>query len=66
MDAERLHSDIWSQHQEDSISTEHLDSQSDPQWTLNPDGLLHHLGCIYVLNSGNGGGGGGGGGVAAT
>src|SRR5882724_2245155 len=53
MDPERLHSDIWSQLQEDPISTEHLDNQSDPQWTLDPIGLLCHLGCIYVLNSGN-------------
>ena len=50
---QRFHSDIWSQLQQDPISTEHLDNQSDPKWTLNPDGLLHHLGCIYVLNSGN-------------
>src|SRR5882724_334301 len=53
MDAERLNSNIWSQLQEDPISTEHLDNQSDPKWTLDPDGLLCHLGCIYVLNSGN-------------
>jgi len=53
MDAERLHSDIWSQLREDPISAEHLDNQSDPKWTLDPDGLLHHLRCIYVPNSGN-------------
>jgi len=53
MDAERLHSDIWSQLRDDPISAEHLDNQSDPKWTLDPDGLLHHLGRIYVPNSGN-------------
>src|SRR5882672_6655459 len=53
MDAERLHSDIWSQLQDNPISAEHLDNQSDPSWTLDPDGLLHHLGHIYILNSGN-------------
>src|SRR5882724_6348197 len=53
MDAERLHSDIRSQLREDPISPEHLNNQSDPKWTLDPDGLLHHLGHIYVPNSGN-------------
>ena len=53
MDAERLHSDIQSQLREDPISAEHLDNQSDPKWTLNPDGLLRHLRRIYVPNSGN-------------
>src|SRR5882724_10633727 len=53
MDAERLHSDIQSQLQDDPISTEHLDNQSDPKWTLDPDGLLRHLRCIDVPNSGN-------------
>jgi len=49
----RLHSNIQSQLRDDPMSVEHLDNQSDPKWTLNPDGLLHHLGCIYVPNSGN-------------
>src|SRR5882672_5585207 len=53
MDAERLHSHIRSQLQDDPVSTEHLNNQSDPKWTLNPNGLLYHLRCIYVLNSGN-------------
>src|SRR5467141_471993 len=53
MEAERLHSDIWSQLRDDPISTEHLNNQSDPKWTLDPDGLLCHLGCIYVPNSSN-------------
>src|SRR5882724_7866719 len=53
MDAERLHSDIWSQLRDDPISAERLENQSDPQWTLNPNGLLCHLGCIYVPNSSN-------------
>src|SRR6266850_668260 len=53
MDAERLHSDIRSQLREDPVSAEHLDNQSDPKWTLDPDGLLRHLGRIYVPNSGN-------------
>src|SRR5882724_6436283 len=53
MDAERLHSDIRSQLQDDPISAEHLDNQSDPEWTLDPNGSLHPLGRIYVLNSGN-------------
>src|SRR5882672_7776343 len=50
---ERLHSDICSQLRDDPTSEEHLNNQSDPSWTLNPDGLLRHLRCIYVLNSGN-------------
>src|SRR5882672_2611045 len=49
----RLHSDIQSQLQDDPISAEHLNNQSDPKWTLNPNGLLCHLRCIYVPNSGN-------------
>src|SRR5882724_9386292 len=53
MDAERLHFDIQSQLQEDPISAEHLNNQSDPKWTLDLNSLLHHLGCIYVLNSRN-------------
>jgi len=53
MDAERPHSNIRSQLQEDPISSEHLNNQSDPKWTLNPDGLLCHFRCIYVPNSGN-------------
>src|SRR5882724_1994266 len=53
MDAERLHSNIQSQLQDDLISAEHLDNQSDPKWTLDPNGLLRHLGRIYVPNSGN-------------
>src|SRR5882724_2482767 len=53
MDAERLHSDIWSQLRDDPISAEHPNNQSDPKWTLDPNGLLHHLGRIYVPNSGN-------------
>src|SRR5882672_7495309 len=53
MDAERLHSDIWSQLREDPTSEEHLNNQSDPSWTLDPDGLLRHLRSIYVPNSGN-------------
>src|SRR5467141_4443088 len=53
MDAERLHSNIQSQLRNDPVSTEHIDNQSDPKWTLDPDGLLHHLRCIYVPNSGN-------------
>src|SRR5467141_3941898 len=53
MDAERLHSDIRSQLREDPTSEEHLNNQSDPSWTLDPDGLLRHLRRIYVPNSGN-------------
>ena len=53
MDAERLHSEFWSQLREDPISAEHLDNQSDPKWTLDPDGLLCHLRCIYAPNSSN-------------
>src|SRR5882724_8403604 len=53
MDAKWLYADIQTQLQEDPISNEHLGIQSDPNWTLNPDGLLHHLGQIYVPNSGN-------------
>jgi len=51
MDAEWLHADIQTQLQEDPMSKEHLAIQSDPNWTLDPDGLLHHLGRIYVLNT---------------
>src|SRR5882724_1989049 len=53
MDAEQLHTDIQTQIQEDPVSNEHLSIQSDPNWTLDPDGLLHHLGWIYVLNTDN-------------
>src|SRR5882672_5848896 len=53
MDAERLHSDIWSQLRDYPISAEHLNTQSDPTWTLDPDGLLRHSGRIYVPDSGN-------------
>ena len=55
MDTERLHSDIKSHLQDDPTPTEHLNhqSQSDPKWTLNPDGLLQHSRCIYVLETGN-------------
>src|SRR5882724_12070925 len=44
---------LTSELREDPISTEHLNNKSDPKWTLNPDGLLCHLRCIYVLNSSN-------------
>jgi len=44
-----LQTQLW----EDPISTEHLNNQSDPNWTTDPDGLLCHLRHIYVLNSGN-------------
>jgi len=53
MDAERLHSNIQSQLREDPTAEEHINNQSDPSQTLYPDGLLRHLGHIYVLNSGN-------------
>src|SRR5882724_1814044 len=53
MDAERLHSDIQSQLRDDPISAEHLNNQSDPKWTLDTDGLLCHLRCNYVPNTGN-------------
>src|SRR5882672_11329163 len=53
MDAERLHSNIQSQLRDDPISAEHLDNKSDPKWTLDPNGLLCHLRCIYIPNSGN-------------
>src|SRR5882724_10202873 len=36
---------------EDPISNEHLFIQSDPNWTFDPNGLLHHLGWIYVPNT---------------
>src|SRR5882724_11870541 len=38
---------------EDSVSKEHLAIQSDLNWSLDPDGLLCHLGRIYVLNTDN-------------
>ena len=53
MDAERLHADIRTQLQEDPVSKEHLTIQSDPNWILDPDGLLHHSGRIYVPNTDN-------------
>ena len=42
MDTERLHSDIKFHLRDNPTSAEHLDqqSQSDPKWTLDPDGLL--------------------------
>src|SRR6266481_6257450 len=51
MDTERLHADIKSQLRDNPVSTEHLDSRADPRWTLGPDGLLRHSGCIYVPDS---------------
>src|SRR6266481_5261525 len=51
MDTERLHVDIKSQLRDDPLSAEHLDSQSDPRWTLGPNRLLRHSGCIYVPDS---------------
>src|SRR5882724_8832161 len=53
MDAKWLHADIQTQLQEDPVSNEHLGIQSDPNWTLDPNGLLHHLGQIYVPNTNN-------------
>src|SRR5882724_7409759 len=53
MDAERLHSNIRSQLREDPTAEEHIRNQSDPNWTFDPDGLLRHLGHIYVPNTGN-------------
>src|SRR5882724_4008166 len=53
MDAERLHSNIWTQLREDTISAEHLNNQSDTKWTLDPNSLLCHLRCIYFPNSRN-------------
>jgi len=38
---------------EDPISTKHLDNQSRPSGILDPDGLLCHLGRIYVTELGN-------------
>ena len=52
MDAERLHSDIWSQLSEDPITSEHLVNPSAP-WTLDPDGLLRHKERIYIPDSSN-------------
>ena len=42
MDEEQLFSDIKSHLQDNLISTAHLDNQSDPKWTVIPDGLLHY------------------------
>ena len=55
MDTERLHSDIKSHLRDDPTSAERLDhqSQSDPKWTLDPDGLLRHSRCIYIPENGN-------------
>src|SRR5882724_12547324 len=36
---------------EDSVSKEHLAIQSDLNWSLDPDGLLCHLGWIFVPNT---------------
>src|SRR5882724_6950558 len=36
-----------------TFSLKSKNNQSDPSWTLDPDGLLCHLRCIYVPNSGN-------------
>ena len=51
MDVKRLYADIQMQLREDPVSNEHLIIQSDPNWTFNPNGLLPHLGWIYVLNT---------------
>src|SRR6266481_8399767 len=52
MDTERLHSDIQTHLRDDPVSTEHP-NQSDPKWSLDPDGLLCHRGRIYVPDSDN-------------
>ena len=51
MDTERLYSDIRSHLRDDPFSTEH--NQSDPKWSLDPDGPLRHQGQIYVPDSNN-------------
>ncbi len=51
MDTERLHVNIKSQLLDDPVSVEHLDSRADLRWTLGPNGLLRHSGCIYVPDS---------------
>jgi len=53
MDTEQLHSDIKSQLQDNPITVDHIDSQTDPKWTFDPNGLLRHSGHIYVPNLGN-------------
>jgi len=53
MDAERLHSDIQSQLQEDPILQNTLTNSQTPSGPSIPTVYLHHLGCIYVPNSSN-------------
>jgi len=52
MDVDTLHSDIQTRLREDPTSAEHLDNLS-ADWTLDTDGLLRHLGRIYVPNLDN-------------
>ena len=52
MDIEQLHSDICSTLSTDPITSIHLKfKKSDPQWSLNSDGLLQRDNCIYVPDS---------------
>ena len=53
MDKERLFSDIKSHLWDDPISAACLDNQSDPKWTVTPDGLLRYSNQIYVPDYGN-------------
>ena len=53
MDEEQLFSDIKSHLQDYPISTACLDNQSDPKWTVTPNGLLHYSDRIYIPDHGN-------------
>ena len=49
MDAERLYSDIQTQPWEDPISTEHLNTQSDPNWTHASVNISHYKHIIICV-----------------
>ena len=52
MDIKQLHSNIHSTLSTDSIASIHLKSEkSNPQWSLNSNGLLWRDNCIYVPDS---------------
>ena len=53
MDEEQLFSDIKSHLRDDLISAAHLENESDPKWTVTPDGLLCFSDRIYVPDHGN-------------
>jgi hypothetical protein len=53
MDIERLHEDIRTSLGQDILATKHLGDTSDPDWKLEPNGLLLFKNKIYVPDVNN-------------